>query len=166
MAGSGRARPGLVGHDTARIHQHEIRKGEMTDYIEADRHRVGQVIDGRCFLGYVPVDSARIVICEPMVAAKAGEIALDLWGRDDDSTQIEHRAPTRGGVPRTTAVVAQTEIGDGLYPVFAYVNEDGRPYRVVIELGAEWSCMNYGNRPSVMEAMPPRETDEFPRGAP
>jgi len=133
----------------------------MKDYLEADRHRVGQLIDGRCFLGFVLVDSARILISDPLVAARAAEVALERWDKENEDTQIDEMVGNETPAnPPATGVVAETEIGDGLYPAFAYVNEDGRPYRVVIELGSEWSALGYGKRPNVMEAMPPREEGE------
>ena len=129
--------------------------GPHLDLIEADRHRIGQVIDGRVFLGFVAVDAARIVIADPEVSARAGEIAMEQWFAEDKHTQIDERAEFR-----TTGVIAEAEIGDGLYPVFAYVNEEtGRPYRVVIELGREWSCLTYGDpkrRPHIV--VPPSES--------
>jgi hypothetical protein len=77
-------------------------------------------------IGYVPVDSGRISVLDPCgalcLAAEFARAPLDLDN------------PNAYGVQ--TSVTVSTVYGDGWYPVYLEVGDDGLPVAIRIELAA------------------------------
>ena len=86
-------------------------------------------------IGVVGVDSGQVMICDPSyrnehieIAAKApqGYPPFDL-GEDSESVQLYFRAGHAGA-----GVVSRSGYGDGIYPVYATINDDGRVEKLEI----------------------------------
>ncbi len=82
-------------------------------------------------IGYVGVDTGRILIADPVYAADASEEAIELaLNGDFDKTQV---MTTNDLCSFPSGVVAQTGFGDGVYPVYAHYTADGMTARITID---------------------------------
>ena len=96
-------------------------------------------------IGHFAVDSGQAMVGDPCY--------LDDWELWNNGEPFDHESKAGqygylgacgvtlkegyGELGRGTAVVFSTGYGDGLYPVYAELNEDGRVARVVIEFISE-----------------------------
>lgn len=96
-------------------------------------------------IGHFSVDSGQAMVGDPCY--------LDDWENWENGTPFDHESKAGqygylgacgitlkegyGELDRGKAVAFSTGYGDGLYPVYAELNEDGRVARVVIEFISE-----------------------------
>jgi hypothetical protein len=103
--------------------------------------------NGMTLIGHIAVDSGQAMVGDPCY--------LDEWEPWNDSTEEFDEHPKHAGkysylgacnatldkgygeLGMASGVVFSTGYGDGLYPVYAEINDDGRVARVVIEFVGE-----------------------------
>ena len=99
--------------------------------------------NGMTLIGHIAVDSGQAMVGDPCY--------LDEWEPWNDNTEKFEEHPKHAGkysylgacnatidkgygqLGYASGVVFSTGYGDGLYPVYAEINDDGRVARVVIE---------------------------------
>jgi hypothetical protein len=91
-------------------------------------------------IGHFAVDSGQAMVGDPCYLDNWDTNRNDEWNIEGKQGQYSYHgasattiANNYGELGMSTAVVFSTGYGDGLYPVYAEMNEDGRVARVVIE---------------------------------
>ena len=92
------------------------------------------------YIGSFSVDSGQAMVGDPCYLDTWNTNRDDEWNIDGKEGQYSYHgaaattiANQYGELGMSSAVVFSTGYGDGLYPVYAEINEDGRVARVVIE---------------------------------
>ena len=91
-------------------------------------------------IGHFSVDSGQAMVGDPCYLDEWDTNRNEEWNIEGKEGQYSYHgasattiANNYGELGMATAVVFSTGYGDGLYPVYAEINEDGRVARVVIE---------------------------------
>jgi hypothetical protein len=95
-------------------------------------------------IGHFAVDSGQAMVGDPCYLDEWDTNRNDEWNIEGKEGQYSYHGCSAttlknnyGTLGMATAVVFSTGYGDGLYPVYAEMNEDGRVARVVIEFISE-----------------------------
>jgi hypothetical protein len=102
-------------------------------------------VDELTLIGHIAVDSGQAMVGDPCY--------LDEWEPWNDGSPFDHQAKAGeygylgacnatltegfGQLGSATAVVFSTGYGDGLYPVYAKINSEGRVAQVLIDFVGE-----------------------------
>ena len=92
------------------------------------------------YIGSFSVDSGQAMVGDPCYLDEWDTNRNDEWKIEGKEGQYSYHGASAttlsnnyGELGMATAVVFSTGYGDGLYPVYAEMNEDGRVARIVIE---------------------------------
>jgi len=78
----------------------------------------------KILIGHVAVDSGQIIMIDPCYEGE------DLAAHPEKTNQLVF---AKNSI--TAAVLFDTEVGDGMFPVYAHRNKDGELTKIVISLG-------------------------------
>ena len=97
-------------------------------------------IDDLIEIGYFSVDSGQAMVGDPCYLDDWDTNKGDEWKLEGKVGQYSYQGASAttlannfGELGISTAVVFSTGYGDGLYPVYVQMNEDGRVSKVVID---------------------------------
>ena len=92
------------------------------------------------YIGSFSVDSGQAMVGDPCYLDEWDTNRNDEWNIEGKEGQYSYHGASAttlknnyGELGMATSVVFSTGYGDGLYPVYAEMNEDGRVARIVIE---------------------------------
>jgi hypothetical protein len=90
--------------------------------------------------GQIGIDSGQAMVGDPCYLDNWDTNQNDEWNIDGKQGQYSYHGASAttisnayGQLGNSTAVVFNTGYGDGLYPVYVQMNEDGRVSKVVID---------------------------------
>ena len=90
--------------------------------------------------GQIGIDSGQAMVGDPCYIDNWDTNKNDEWNIDGKEGQYSYHgasattlANSYGELGNATAVVFNTGYGDGVYPVYVQINEDGRVSKVVID---------------------------------
>jgi hypothetical protein len=96
--------------------------------------------DNLVLAGHFAVDSGQAMVGDPCYLDNWDTNKNDDWNVDGKQGQYSYHgasattiANSYGELGNGTAVVFNTGYGDGLYPVYVQINDDGRVSKVVID---------------------------------
>ena len=96
--------------------------------------------DNLVLAGHFAVDSGQAMVGDPCYLDNWDTNKNDDWNTDGKEGQYSYHgasattiANSYGELGNGTAVVFNTGYGDGLYPVYVQINDDGRVSKVVID---------------------------------
>ena len=100
-------------------------------------------IDGLELAGYFSVDSGQAMVGDPCYLDDWDTNKNDEWNLEGKEGQYSYHGASSVTLSKQfgslgfNAVVFSTGYGDGLYPVYVKLNEDGRVSKVVIDFEGE-----------------------------
>ena len=100
-------------------------------------------IDGLELAGYFSVDSGQAMVGDPCYLDDWDTNKNDEWNLEGKEGQYSYHGASAVTLSKQfgslgfNAVVFSTGYGDGLYPVYVKLNEDGRVSKVVIDFEGE-----------------------------
>jgi hypothetical protein len=97
-------------------------------------------IEGLVLAGHFSVDSGQAMVGDPCYLDAWNNNTDDEWNLDGKMGEYSYHgasattlANSYGELGISTAVVFNTGYGDGLYPVYVQMNDDGRVSKIVID---------------------------------
>jgi len=101
-------------------------------------------IDGLVLAGHFAVDSGQAMVGDPCYLDDWDTNKNDEWNLEGKVGEYSYQGASAttltnnyGQLGFATAVVFSTGYGDGVYPVYVQLNEDGRVSKVVIDFEGE-----------------------------
>ena len=102
------------------------------------------VFEGLTFAGSIAVDSGQAMIGDPCYLDNWDTNKNDEWNTEGKLNQYSYQGASAttiegnyGELGDASAVVFSTGYGDGLYPVYVKLNDDGRVVMAVIDFNDE-----------------------------
>lgn len=101
------------------------------------------ILDNLTYIGSFGVDSGQAMVGDPCYLDNWDTNKNETWDIDNKEGEYSYHGASAttlknkyGELGNSTSVVFNTGYGDGIYPVYAYLNNDGRVSAIVIDFEA------------------------------